>query len=746
MSELLAPAGNMEALIAAVSNGCDAIYLGMNKFGARAYANNFDFEELKEAIKYCHLRNVKIYVTMNTIVFDSELEDAYEQIDMLYLIGVDGIIIQDLAIFKYVTDNYPLMEAHTSTQMGIDDKEGTLLLKSLGAKRIVLSREVPIEKIKEIKKECKIPLEVFVHGALCVSYSGGCYMSGLIGYRSGNRGRCVGSCRKPYELVNITTDKSLGTSYILSMKDLSTIDRINEIKIADSLKIEGRMKEPSYVANIINIYRKALDGNLTKEDKENLKKTFNRTFTKGYIFNEDKKDIVNILKPNNFGYEIGYISSKKGQYYEITLTDIVNQGDIIRIDCNGNDINLSLTKMYDKNENLISTSSSKCYIKIKEKLKINDKVYKTKDIKFTEETLKTYPKEFKRFDLNLDIYGQINEPLHILAECEGKRVSYTTDYTLDEALNRKTDYDTFYKQLSKLNDSIYELKELNLYTGNIFLPVGKINDLRRNIVSLMNQERLTERKPVTKKDITYDNISFKEEKNISVFCSTKEQYDAAKELGIKDIYYKNFIRRNEVTYKDMDSSVLVGGYGGIYHYQNKNEFMTDFTMNAVNSKSVYMLHKLGAKRVCLSLEINKKQIDDLVNNYKQMTGGYPNLELIVYGHSLMMFTHYCPLKVMGQCGICRKNKYILKDEFGTFPIINHEDCTTSILNGKVLNLMDEIDNISHVNTFRIQLTTEDYQESIKIITTLKNKLYNNDKTITFNKETDTRGHFNKEIL
>ena len=745
MSELLAPAGNMEALIAAVSNGCNAIYLGMNRFGARAYANNFDYDELKEAIRYCHLRNVKIYVTMNTIVFDSELEEAYKQIDELYMIGVDGIIIQDLAIFTYVTENYPLMEAHTSTQMGIDDKEGTLLLKGLGAKRIVLSREVPIEKIKEIKKECKIPLELFVHGALCVSYSGGCYMSGLIGYRSGNRGRCVGSCRKPYELVNITENKSLGTSYILSMKDLCTIKNIDQIKIADSLKIEGRMKEPAYVANIINIYRKALDGKATNKDIDNLKKTFNRTFTKGYIFHEDKKDITNILKPNNYGYEIGYISSKRGPYYEITLIDIANQGDIIRIDHNGLDVNLSLTRIFDKDENLIAKACKKCYIKIKEKLNIGDKVYKTKDILFSQEIEKTYPKEFIRFPLNVSVYGTFNEPLHIVCECNGKEVSYTTDYNLDKAENRPTDYDMFYKQFSKLNDSVYKLEELNFYLDNVFLPLGKINDLRRTVVSLMDEKRLNKRLPVTKNPFKAENITFNEEKNISVFCTTKEQYDAAKELGIKDIYFDNYIRRNEATYKDINGEVLVGGYGGIYHYQNKNEFVTDYTMNAVNWKSVYMLHKMGSKRVCLSLEINKNQIDDLVNDYKKETQGYPNLELIVYGHSLMMFTHYCPLKVMGQCGKCRKNKYILKDEFGEFPIINHEDCTTTILNGKVLNLMDDLDSISHVNTYRIQLTIESKEESINIIKTLQDKLNGIDKK-TFDKEINTRGHFNKEIL
>lgn len=229
MTELLAPAGNMEALKAAISNGCDAIYLGMQKFGARAYSSNFDLELLKEAVTYAHLRNVKIYVTMNTIIFENEVEEMKEQMHELNEIGVDGIIVQDLAAFDYIVKNFHDMEAHCSTQMGIDDLDGTLLFKELGAKRVVLSREVEIEKVKEIRRIAKIPLEIFVHGALCVSYSGNCLMSGLIGYRSGNRGRCVGSCRKEYELIDKTTDTSLGKNYILSTKDLNTIDYINAL-------------------------------------------------------------------------------------------------------------------------------------------------------------------------------------------------------------------------------------------------------------------------------------------------------------------------------------------------------------------------------------------------------------------------------------------------------------------------------------------------------------------------------------
>ena len=338
MTELLAPAGNMEALKAAIANGCDAVYLGMQKFGARAYSCNFDETTLREAASYAHLREVKVFVTMNTIVFEEELSDMRAQLAFLNEIGVDGVIVQDMAVFDYIVNHFPDMEAHCSTQMGIDDLDGTLFWKELGAERVVLAREVDIEKAKKIRREAKVPIEIFVHGALCVSYSGNCLMSGLIGYRSGNRGRCVGSCRKPYELLNKTTGKSLGTSYLLSTKDLNTIDYIKDLKELDSLKIEGRMKEPAYVANVVAKYRKALDGTVTAEEKDELKKTFNRTFTKGYLFGEDPKDLSNIQKPNNFGYEIGVISGSYKGMYEIRLHDELRQNDIIRVDHNNEDV------------------------------------------------------------------------------------------------------------------------------------------------------------------------------------------------------------------------------------------------------------------------------------------------------------------------------------------------------------------------------------------------------------------------
>ena len=748
MSELLAPAGSMEALITAIHNGCDAIYLGMNRFGARAYANNFTIEELAEAVKYAHLRNVKIYVTMNIVVYDYELNDAYKQVDDLYNIGVDGLIIQDLAIFTYVTEHYPSLEAHCSTQMGLDDLEGTLLFKELGAKRVVLSREVPQEQLKEIRRISKIPMEIFVHGALCVSYSGNCLLSGLIGYRSGNRGRCVGACRKLYQLVNLTEDKIIDKSYVLSMKDLNTVSHIDDLRFADSLKIEGRMKEPSYVANVIRVYRDALDSLATKEEINNLSKTFNREFTKGYIFGEDKKNITNVLRPNHVGEKIGYISKRVKNGYEITTSKTIRQGDIIRIDHNNKDILLPLVKMHDNNDNLINQADKKFIIKIKEEVSINDTVYRTKDTKFEEELLKRSKEEFKKFPLDISIYGSIGYPLSVTASYDDVTIDFETEYICQEALSNETNYDVAYKQISKLNDTIYYLNEFNYYVSNSFIPVKVLNEIRRDIVTLINEKRLELNRPKKLNDITYKKVNLEQDGiKLAVFCNTEEQAKAARDLGIEIIYYDNVIRRNLNKYKPMpNKELLIGGYGGIYYYKNNNEFVTDFSLNVTNWKSAYILHSLGAKRVTLSHEINNTDIIDLVNDYKKMTGIKPNLEMIVYGKADMMFTKYCPLKVYNQCGNCKKNKYELRDEYGNFPIISHNDCTTTILNGKNLNLIDDLENILDVNTFRINLTVEDYNESVNIINMFKDKINNMKPTKLFNKETDTRGHFNKEIL
>ncbi len=747
MTELLAPAGNMEALKAAISNGCDAVYLGMQKFGARAYSDNFDMESLQEAVRYAHIRDVKVYVTMNTIVFEDEIDDMQRQLRELNEIGVDGVIVQDLAVFDYIVNSFTDMEAHCSTQMGIDDLEGTLLFKELGAKRVVLSREVPIEKVKEIKQAAKIPIEIFVHGALCVSYSGNCLMSGLIGYRSGNRGRCVGSCRKEYELFDKTTGKSLGKSYLLSTKDLNTIDYIDELKEIDSLKIEGRMKEPAYVANVVSQYRAALDGKASAGNKNNLKKTFNRTFTKGYLFHEDPKDLTNIRRPNNFGYEIGKVTGHRSGMYEITLSQRLNQNDIIRIDHDNEDVNLSVVKLYDRDGNLINGADKVCYIRIKEKLSSGDVVYKTKDYLFYKDLEDNLEKEFRRFRMDLKVYAYPDSKLVIDAEGLGCSYLYESEEILGEAISNPTTREQVVKQLSRLNDTVFTLGDVEFEEYNAFIPVKMLNNARREIVQGLYDAKISSKERGTREPEAKEKISFPTQRPyITASVTTKEQYDACVSCGIKEVYFDNIIRRNQITYDEREGELLIGGYGGIYYYRNRNPFVTDYSLNVVNSTSCRQLYRLGAKRVTLSYELNKKQIGELIDAYYAENDGYPALEMIVYGRAPLLFTKYCPLKKMGQCGICKTKSYEIKDEYGTFPIISHDDCTTTILNGKSLNLLDEMPSIDGVEAFRLNFTIESPEEVVKVVKAAQGKLDGKISQSLFNQETDTRGHFNKEII
>lgn len=747
MTELLAPAGNMEALRAAVSNGCDAVYLGLEKFGARAYSDNFTIESLAEAIDYAHLRDVKIYVTMNTIVFEDEIADMEEQLEQLNAIGVDGIIVQDLAVFDYVAGNFVDMEVHCSTQMGIDDLEGTLLFKEMGADRVVMAREVDIADVKQIRKAAKIPIEVFVHGALCVSYSGNCLMSGLIGYRSGNRGRCVGSCRKPYELLDRETGLSFGTSYLLSMKDLNTIDHIEELKSIDSLKIEGRMKEPAYVANVVKRYREALDGDIRQADKDALQKTFNRTYTEGYMFGEEPGNITNIQRPNNFGYEIGKVRGSYKGMYEIALTKTLHQNDIIRIDHENEDVNLSVARLYDRDGMLINQADKTCYIKIKEKLSPGDVVYKTKDYLFYKELEADLDKEFRRFPLDLKVYAYPGAALVIDAEGFGLQYLYESEEILEEAVNNPTDREQVVKHLSRLGDTVFTLGDVEFESYNAFVPAKLLNSARRQIVQGLYDAKLAKWKKRMKEDVPRESIAFPLQKPyLTATVTTQEQYDACKACGIKDVYFDNIIRRNQNVYEDREGELLLGGYGGIYRYRDTNPFVTDYSLNVVNAASCYDLYRLGAKRVTLSYELNRRQIQELIASYEEVNGGNPALEMIVYGRAPLLFTKYCPLKKMGQCGSCRKRSYELKDEYGEFPVLNHEDCSTTILNGKVLNLLDEMPQIDGVEAFRLNFTIESGAEVKRVIGLAQQKLTGTLDKSVFNQKTDTRGHFNKEIL
>ena len=292
--ELLAPAGDFSCLKAAIEAGCDAVYIGGKLFGARAFSSNFTDDEIIKAINYAHLFGVKVYVTTNTLIYDKEVERFLEYISFLHKNNVDAVIIQDLGMLDLVRQTFPNLEVHASTQMHIHNLDGASFMEKLGVKRVVLARETSISKIKEIKEKTNIDIEIFIHGALCVSYSGQCLMSSLIGNRSGNRGTCAGSCRQSYSIVDENNNIILNNKYPLSMKDLCSLENLKTLLDigVTSLKIEGRMKSSSYVYTVVKLYRLAIDSyyknnNIYIDEKElyNLNKIFNREFTKGFLFN-----------------------------------------------------------------------------------------------------------------------------------------------------------------------------------------------------------------------------------------------------------------------------------------------------------------------------------------------------------------------------------------------------------------------------------------------------------------------------
>ena len=398
--ELLCPVGNKEMLYQAIHNGADAVYLSGINYGARRFANNFTNEELVSAIKYSHLYGVRVYVTVNTLIYESEIEDVLEYIEFLYLNGVDAVIMQDTGLISITRKIFPELEIHASTQCHNHNEEIIKLWKDLGVKRVVFAREMSLDDIKNVSVD--IEKEVFVYGALCVCYSGCCLFSSLNGGRSGNRGECVGSCRLPYKLVKNNEVLKVDGNYILSTKEINTLDHIKELMESDitSFKIEGRMKSPSYVGYVTRMFRILIDKyykneelKLSNEEILNLKKLFNRDFSDGYLFNSN--DVMNIKTPNHQGIEIGEVLDVCNNRLKIRLSSDINQNDGIRF--KNKDNGMMVNMLYNDRGLLVSSvrAGNICFIDNKLGIKTGDIVLKTIDSKLVSELVNVSLKKIK---------------------------------------------------------------------------------------------------------------------------------------------------------------------------------------------------------------------------------------------------------------------------------------------------------------------------------------------------------------
>ena len=775
MFELLSPAGSMESLKAGIQNGADAIYLGGSSFGARAAATNFDNDELIEAVKYAKLRDVNIFVTVNTSIKETEIEDLIFYTDFLYKIGVDAIILSDIGIAEVLRKRYPNMELHASTQISAHSLNDVLELKQVGFDRVVIARELGIEEIKEICDNVDIDIEVFIHGAICVSYSGQCLMSSMLGDRSGNRGRCAQPCRQSYKLINKTTGKIINVNgnYLLSPKDLCSIENIEKILDTGvkSLKIEGRMKRPEYVAVVTSRYRKAIDNYINnkittdkKTLKEDLEAIFNRKFTSGYLMSKNGSDIINLDKPNNVGVKVGEVLSfnPKKNKLKIKLSGKLSKGDGINL--GGGNIGRII-----KNGEIFDCGVAGDIVEIDfiKNIKPKTPVYKTSDKQLVDNANKSFKEgiENKKINLKCEIFIKVGYKIKFNLE----NIEIFSDEIIEKANNKEAEIDKIIEKLAKTGGTPYNFVFYNIFVDkNAFIPVSVLNNLRRKAIEKYEEYRLdfsAKRIIYPYEDYSYlkgekvfnGKITLKvhnnsqldtilENSNISEFVKEiytedftllEKYYSKFKTLGINIIYSALGVIRNEEYYvlekylskinSDIFNKVQISTWGSKNFFKSKfgtKKFNIDTYFNIYNSYSLkFFENYFDAEDITISQEINKFEIKNLLDKSKERKS---NVDMIIYGHTRSMLTEYCAMGVLTKdchkdrrCSECARSDYILKDnENREFRLFQDIFCRTEIRNHLTLDLRENIKEIFELGIDRVRLDFT-YENSDMVYSILK---------------------------
>ncbi|MGD9761993.1 MAG: DUF3656 domain-containing protein [Candidatus Izemoplasmatales bacterium] len=747
--EILAPAGSREALVGAINAKADAIYLAGKKFGARAYANNFSEEDLIEIINYAHLRGVLVYVTVNTLIFDEEIDELIEYTDQLVKNGVDAFIVQDLGLIDIFIARYPDTDIHASTQTNTLNVHQAKFLKNLGVKRIVMARETPLDIIKQIKKQVDIELEVFVHGALCVCYSGNCLMSSMLSNRSGNRGECAQPCRLAYSLMKDNALVSEET-YLLSTKDLMTLEYLDQMIEAGvtSIKIEGRMRKPEYVIQSVLSYRKAV--NAYYEQKEidylseeiKLKKVFNRDFTKGYIFNESNQDITSGFRPNHQGIEIGEVVDFKDHKAIIKLTDSLEIHDGYRI-IGDKDYGDLVSRIIKGNE-IVKKAFSGDIIKldVNGKVEKGSRVIKTLDHQLELDLQMYLDESFKVIPIEGKVIAYANQFMTLSISDGLNVVKVSSNEPLMKAFKQPVKKGQIIDHISKLGNTPYFFESLTVDTDEeSFISIKELNELRREAIAQMTNLRIANpKKNLNKKENLVANDMDNKPK-LTVKVTTEEQLMKALELDVDLIFYEDIIKNVSISEKlipskkriqlhpyEINSSKLASDIGSIETHDFKHKLYTDEFMNVTNIYAVRLLSSKNISKVTVSPELSKNQVLNLLQNYKEKYHKLPGLELVVYGAVDLMVTKYCPIaktfKTKQNCHLCEMNQYYLVDRFGLkFPLINDGNCNIRILNHKPLNLIEYAKELFENGiSIRLNFTTENEAEVENIIKAFRESL------------------------
>lgn len=736
--ELLSPAGNMESLYQAVQNGCDAVYFSGKSFGARKFASNFDREEMIEAIRYCHLYGVKVYITVNTLIHDTEIDELISYVDFLYQNGVDALIMQDLGMIRTIREMYPNLEIHASTQLHNHNKEDLTLLAQLGVARAVLARELSLKEIKHLGDN--IELEVFIHGALCISYSGQCLFSSVVLNRSGNRGECAGFCRLPYHLIEDGKKISLSNTYLLSPKELNTLDYLHELLALDnvtSLKIEGRMKSPEYVGFVTSLYRKAIDAyergeqaKITEEEKKQLSVLYNRGFTKGHLFHDTKENLMNPKSPNHVGILLGQVVEVTKKRIKIRLAEDLYQGDGVRF---SNGEGMIANFIYNRKDLFISFAKKGEVIELDNKVELTTlgEVRKTTDQHFMDSlTLENK----RKIGITGKLIANPNQALS-LELTDGIHTVKRCGNMVEVAKTSPTEKNRVLAQIDKLKETPFRLDQLEIDTRNAFVPIKELNELRREVVLALMEERMASKKTEVARISKIVSTNHEEDITVSVLVRNKEQLEMVKSLGVNRIYVTEealyeqekseniFLKTKKVVSKypeKKNENLLIAEVGGILFYQG-NRKITDYFCNAYNHRTVAFFHELGVETVALSTELTINEIEVLIDSYREEYQMDPSVEVLIYGRRELMTMKHCvissALNKEKTCSLCHQHQYSLEDRNQERYPIKTECPITSLFENKPLNLIQDILKLKQagVTSFRIELFDETEEETRKIV-------------------------------
>ncbi len=745
--ELLAPAGDFETLKQVIHNGCDAVYLGGKKFGARKFAPNFDNEEMIKAIKYCHLYGVKIYVTVNTVIFDSEVDECLDYITFLHKNGVDAVIMQDIGMISLVREVLPNLDIHVSTQAHTHNNYQIKLLEKLGVTRVVVAREMSLDEINKL--DTSLEIETFIHGALCVCYSGQCLFSKLLLNRSGNRGECAGICRLPFTLLENGKEVKTSGKYLLSPKELNTTNHIKELLESNitSFKIEGRMKSSTTIGFITKLYRMLIDHyeknedlTLTESEQEKLMLLFNRGFTEGYLFHQSGEKLMNITSPNHIGIVIGNVIEATDKKIKILLDKPLAQGDGIRFQ--KEQVGMIVNFMYDQKKNLISSAKKNDVIELDNKIGIVKcgPVLKTVDSKLLEE-LEQYTE--KKIAVNMKIMGSLGNPLK-LEITDDQNTVVVEENIIEKATGNGTSKERVLEQMSKLGDTPFLLQNTELFIEDgIFIPISKMNELRRKAISKLIEIRENQKKEVVvhkRRNLKKEDVS--PSIQLTALVRNRDQLLACLEEKIDYIYVTDYSLYQEYShlkniyfrldrvmnqYSNIDCQrLLIGEMGSSYYYRDHSKMIGDYFLNVTNSYHIDYLRKCNFSAITLSIENSIAEINHIVSKV-----GNNGLEVIMYGRLEAMIMKYCPLKMLinhdkNSCNICHNGKkYELMDRNGEVYPLYQEKELTHIFYYRNFDLMSEISQLIQIgiSRYRFEFFDENSEQIHKIIKNYKTLLF-----------------------